>query len=586
MTRHPFEAQDPMKKIYISQYIFVTLLAILSAFPVGLTAADSGKPVTRIEKDVDALLTKMGSGAIARAAVIKDIQKMGEASVPRLLFHATHESITQKQGISFGSANESFSKEAKVPNPKRYMALYLLKFAWSPDAVSPLTNILKSNADQDARLLALAALDKNAWDSLKSVLPSLVNDRNPEIAGIALEKLEMLSPDSERIISAIARPEMWKSLELYLPRYYTGELTPKTITMLKTGKTSDEKAAAIVSLVSQNANSTEIRKYIAGLMKSYDPAIREISAEYLSWHGTDEEIPSLDESIKIEQDIYALASMKAAKASIKRRSSIKSGTNEVAVPVPTNFKDAIKFIQSTGNSTGIRKSFEFLKTSEVFEPLFVKGRKEDDSFIEQRKDRMKLTGLIFGIPGLCGDENRKVGEEKVPGVDSIIPPIRNYLDQTRKSFGVKIGQSSAGTGELVRVCDIAGLRKTYLTVVSIGNGIVKSAEYNQSWGYAVIIEHAGNDGRKFCSLYAHLSPFMHVKKDNIVSAGEKIGSIGRHFTWENGGFGAHLQFGIYNDAFDSTSVLQVSYIPAEEFAEGLHKWVNPQSFIQGKMRKY
>ncbi|MFA6292747.1 MAG: peptidoglycan DD-metalloendopeptidase family protein [Victivallales bacterium] len=573
-----------MKITAVSHIITALLIAGLLFFPTGLTAADSGKTLTQVEKDVDALLTKMGSGSAAQAAAVKDVQKIGKAAVPRLLFHAMQEYTVQKQGISFGAPNESFSRNTKVQNPKRLMSLYLLQTVWSPDAVSQLTNLLKTDSNQEARLLAFAALDKNAKESLKTMMPSLVSDQNPEIAGIALERLELQAPDLARLSSAIARPEMWKSLELYLPRYYSGELAPKTLFMLKNGKTTNEKATAIVSLISQNSNSPEIRQYLAGLMESYDPAIRELSAEYLSWHGTDADLPRLDESMKNERDIYAMASMKAALASIKRRSSVKSGTAGEPVSAPASFKEAVKLLQSARTSTNIQSAFEFLKKSEAFEPLFIKGKKEDEPFNELRTERMKLTGLVFGIPAFCGDGSATAAGEKAAEADSLVPPIRNYLDQTRKSFGVRIGKISADSGELVRVCDIAGLRKTYLTVVAVGNGLVKSAEYNGNWGFTVIIEHTWADGRKFCSLYAHLSPFMHVKKDDIVSAGEKIGSVGRHFTWENGGFGAHLQFGIYNDAYDSSSAWQVSYTPAEEFAKGLHKWANPQSFIQEKIK--
>ncbi len=573
-----------MKSKDASRNITVMLIVGILFFSISLPAADSGKTLTQVEKDVDALLSKMGSGASAQAAAVKDVQKIGKAAVPRLLFHALQEYTIQKHGVSFGAPNESFSRDAKVANPKRLMAIYLLQYVWSPDAVSQLTNLLKTDSNQEARLLAFAALDKNAKESLKAVMPSLVSDQNPEIAGIALEQMELQAPDLERILSAIARPEMWKALELYLPRYYSVALTPKTLLMLKTGKTTNEQATAIVSLISQNSNSPEIRQYLGGLMKSYDPAIRELSAEYLSWHGTEAELPCLDESMKNEQDIYAMASMKAAMASIKRRSSVKSGTSGEAVSAPDSFKNAVKLLQSARTSSNIRSAFEFMKKSEAFEPFFVKGKKVDETFNELRNERMKLTGLIFDIPAFCGDGTGTVAGEKATEADSLVPPIRNYLDLRRKSFGVKIGKISADSDELVRVCDIAGLRKTYLTVVSVGNGLVKSAEYNKNWGFAVIIEHTGTDGRKFCSLYTHLSAFMHVKKNDIVSAGEKIGSIGRHFTWENGGYGAHLQFGIYNDAFDSSSTWQASHIPAEEFTKGLHKWANPQSFIQEKMK--
>lgn len=572
-----------MKNTSILRIILFILFANFSTSATSLVAADSAKTSSQVERDVDALIAKSGSGSATQSTAVKDIQKIGKAAVPRLIFHATQEFVTQKEGVTFGSPKDSFARDAKIPNPKRYTALYLLKFVWSDDAIPPLVNILKNDSNQDARLLAFDALDKNAWDSLKPVIPSLVSDKNPEIAGIVFGKLETQSPDLERMISAVARPEMWKSLELYLPRYYSSKLTPKTLALLKNSKTTDEKAMAIVSLISQNANSDEDRKYIAGFMKSYDPAIREIAAEYLSWHGTETELPYLDDSLKTEQDIYALASMKAASASIKRRSAVKPapGVGD-AISAPTSFKDALQLLQAAENRTSVVKSFEFLKKSEAFEPLFVKGKKENEPFIEQRSDRMNLTGLIFCIPALCGDCEST--EKKMDTADTVVPPIRSYLDQTRKYFGGKIGRMAADGGEVVRVCDNAGLRKTYLTVVAIGNGTVKSAEYTQGWGYAVIIEHAGSDGGKFCSVYAHLSPFIHVRKNDIVSTGEKIGSIGRHFTWENGGFGACLQFAIYNGAFDSPQSLLVSHIQADEFTKNLHKWVNPQSFIQEKMK--
>ncbi|MFZ2657622.1 MAG: peptidoglycan DD-metalloendopeptidase family protein [Victivallales bacterium] len=546
-------------------------MALCLVFFCMVSGAADRQSLSQADKDVDALLTKISSGGNAQNIVINDIRKMGKAAVPRLIQQASAEYVFQKQGVSFGGPSETFSREAKSPNPKRFPALFLLQFAWSAEAAAPLLAILRKDSNQDARLLALAALNKNARDSIKEILPELVKDQNPEISGIAFEHLELVRPDENRILELVDKPVAWKFLELYLPRYYSAELSPKTMLMLKNGRDTDEKTAAIASLINQNANSPETRKYISGLLKAYDSAVREMAAEYLLWHGTENELPDIDVSLKAEEDIYASAAMSAAVKSIRRRACMKTGE---AVSFPGTFEGALKVLRSERYAAGVSEGLKVLSQAEPFEPLYIQGKEHDEAFDRQRNARMELTGLVFSIPlFLKNNENRP--EEKTMVAESLVPPVRNYHDPARKAFGSRLSPTQA----IVRLGDTAGFRQTYLTVVSIGNGIVKAAEYNLKHGFSVVVEHSGADGRKFCSVYTHLSPFIHVSKGDFVAVGQKVGAIGRHFTWENGGYGAHLYFGIYNDSFESCQNWQMTYMPEEDFAKGT-KWVNPQTFLQ------
>ncbi|HBC85964.1 MAG TPA: hypothetical protein DCZ94_03315 [Lentisphaeria bacterium] len=551
----------------------ISIALSIITFVIASNAAEK-TTLSQPDKDVDALLVKMGTGGNAQNYVVAEIQKMGKAAVPRLLYHASMEYIIQKQGGRFGGPGETISRETKSPNPKRLMALFLLQNVWTDEATAVLTGILKKDSNQDARFLALSALNKNARDSLKPLLPELVKDQNPDLAGVVFEQLELQAPDEDRILSLLDKPQAWKFLGIYLPRYYSPALTPKTLAMAKTAKKTDEKTAAIASLISQNANSAEIRKYISELLRSFDTHVRELSAEYLAWHGTENEIPNLETALKTESDLYSAASMTAALKAIKRRSAVKQGE---AKPLPASFEEAVKVTDQEKNSVLMAETVKLLKQAESFEPIYVQGKDQDDSFESKREARMKLTGFAFDIP-IFSKETEKAGS-KPASADILVPPLRDYFDPARKAFGTKLSP----TQNYVRIGDTVGLRQIYLTVVSIGNGEVKLAEFNPRRGYTAVIEHTGSDGRKFCSYYTHLSPFIHVRQGDLVSKGEKLGSIGRHFTWENGGYGAHLYFGIYNAAFDTSSDWP-TYTTSEEFAKG-SKWADPQQFILQKFRK-
>jgi murein DD-endopeptidase MepM/ murein hydrolase activator NlpD len=238
-----------------------------------------------------------------------------------------------------------------------------------------------------------------------------------------------------------------------------------------------------------------------------------------------------------------------------------------------------------------------------------------------------LQAKLFAIPAPVSDEAPPVKlKTEIPPAKSLIFPLRDYVDPGRTSFGIVVDNDAKAFKGTVHVGDDAGWDQEHRTVAAIGDGLVRNVNCRASWGYKIIIEHRLEDGTAFCSLYAHLSPFVSVKPGDRVEQGQKIGAIGRANTWENGGYGAHLHFGIHlgpfvrrrqiGDVFDfhlagkltKGKAIQIDdektmfeyetadgkkgrfavyhdadwiggYLSVEKFKEGRHGWVNPAEFI-------
>jgi len=140
-----------------------------------------------------------------------------------------------------------------------------------------------------------------------------------------------------------------------------------------------------------------------------------------------------------------------------------------------------------------------------------------------------------------------------------------------------------------------------------------------------VVEHVDAAGARFCSLYGHLGPLMCVHPGQVVRQGDKLGAVGVTYSHANGGYLAHLHFGIHRGAFllpDRVgAVVPLSEVPGEnltatvtavheasvdlrladgttrsiersedwtcgyltpaEFASKTHGWVEPMGFIRG-----
>jgi len=132
--------------------------------------------------------------------------------------------------------------------------------------------------------------------------------------------------------------------------------------------------------------------------------------------------------------------------------------------------------------------------------------------------------------------------------DRCIFPHQQYHWRIRHA--PKRGFFGSHTREIFHVGIDSGWMLEGLPVHSIGSGRVKQISHNLSWGTMVIVEFADkNENDTLCAIYAHLSPFIDVNIGDTVSGGDKIGQIGNSCTFSNGGYWAHLHFGIERNNF-------------------------------------
>ncbi len=555
------------------------------AGPVKLTFAD-GKTqavprtaIRRVVNDVQAAAEV--DSAVADLAARRNMAVAGRklealkrAAVPRLVHHLS-----------------SAKRRARM------VALCSLFYCWSDVARKPLEGLLK-DPDPEVRELAIGALARRLGPAeLARVIGPLVEDKSFRVGLAAVSALEPRTSDLERIKKCLARPRLHGTLALYLPRYQSPELSPATLKLLDSPQAKVRRAAA-AALVYQGARSEEVKKRFAALLAHRDPATRELAAEHFTWHGVGEDVRALKKAAAAEKDLWVLAALRAAVEAIDRRKG--------KAPAPPRKREA-------------------------FEPVWrYEGGTAPAKFKIEREERLDVQARRLAIPldNMMSDFEE---ESKAPPARTLMAPLRDYFNLARASYGRHVSKADKVFGNSVHVGDDVARYRDGLTVVSIGNGVVRRAGCTHSWGYMVIIEHRAPDGSKFCSLYAHLGPFVHVIPGDVVKKGQKIGTVGRSYTWENGGYGAHLHFGLHQGEFlkkypvgsevactlggkavkgkvikCGSLVAKIEaevggrkirfglrrrplwiggYIRPESFKAGRHGWVDPQNFIKAKMAK-
>ncbi|MBU1078617.1 MAG: peptidoglycan DD-metalloendopeptidase family protein [Spirochaetes bacterium] len=129
----------------------------------------------------------------------------------------------------------------------------------------------------------------------------------------------------------------------------------------------------------------------------------------------------------------------------------------------------------------------------------------------------------------------------LPIADSFTAPVIRYDED----FIFKGPRISFGAGESIKhTGDDCGWFREGSSVFAIGKGIVRLVHHSPDWGFLMVIEHRMKDGGYISSIYGHLSQEIYIVPGDIVKKGEKIGTIGLSYSVENGGYGAHLHFGI------------------------------------------
>jgi len=545
------------------------LLVLLAFAPLPSRAATRKEVAAAVDAAVADLAARRNL-----AAQSKKLKELNAAAVPRLVHH-------------LGSSDRR----------RRKVALCVLHHCWSPEARGALEKLL-ADRDAEIRELAAGALARRLEPGeVRKVLGPLVADEDPRVARAVVRYGEQFAPDVARAKKCLARAVLQESMARFLPRYESSRLGAATL-KLAASPEKTVRRAALAALTYQGAGTEDSREEIRGFLAHKDPVVRELAAEFFTWHGDRRDLAALEDSAGKEKDGITRASMRAALAAIDRRKGARPGVN----PAPESFEPVWKY-----DGRSVPEGFEAARTSRL-------------------KELAKRLSIPLG-PGIAEFE----GESKAGVARELVPPVRDYFDGARTSFGKYVGKNVKAFSDSHHVGDDVSWFRDGTAVVAIGNGVVRRAGCTQSWGYIVILEHKAPDGAKFCSLYAHLGPFVHFKPGDVVRKGQKIGVVGRSHTWENGGYWAHLHFGIHQGAYlqeykvgseisvafggkdRKAKVLECGatlakievdvggekmrfglrrralwicgYISPANYKGGKHGWVDPQKFIKDRMNR-
>lgn len=133
----------------------------------------------------------------------------------------------------------------------------------------------------------------------------------------------------------------------------------------------------------------------------------------------------------------------------------------------------------------------------------------------------------------------------VPTAESFDWPISWYEGSLfcpvpRNSFGA----NGTHCGE-----DMAWFREG-ASVYAVADGLVRMIQgQGGDWGFLLCIEHRLPTGTYVMSVYGHLGFDVLVKAGDKVTKGQKVATVGMSCARENGGYGAHLHFGVSKGPF-------------------------------------
>ena len=474
----------------------------------------------------------------------------------------------------------------------RLAALRALAVCWNSAARRPVIDRL-ADKDQAVRNAAADLVRVNvSRRQLCELLPRLIEEKNFDLAVPVFELAEQHTPDLARMKEVLARPEFHKVMDRYLPRYYSPELTAETLKLLE-GAEAAVRRAGIIALVHQNAAAPEVRARLAGLLADGDADVREAAGEYLLWHGSQAELPALAKAAAAEKDPYALAALGAAAEGIARRdkarivTGLRGGTEPTegaSPPAAADYRQALLLLRANPCALTLRGALAFYRSQDALEPILrYAGQDAEREALRRAPYRLKLAAELFGFPGKPDLDD---GERPAlaPVARTFMPPVRDYFDPQRQSFGVQIKPGTTTFANSAHVGDDVAWLKDQRTVVAIGDGVVRRIRCSYTWGHLLVVEHQLADGRWCCSLYAHLSPAICVRPGDVVRKGQKLGSVGRSHTWENGGYWAHLHFGIHEGGYDGGGWI-CGYIGRESWKAGDHGWADPQKFIRERLEE-
>lgn len=402
--------------------------------------------------------------------------------------------------------------------PLQTIAFFALQYCWSKKAIPWVTPFL-SHTDSELRTMAAIVLAHGGgFELLCDACRPLLDHTNPEVVMFALSHIEPEEPNRERMEKKIQNPHFWPVLAPHLPRYRQPTLITPILTLLRQGS-QNIKPHAIAALIQQTERKSEIYPAILEQLHNPEPSVREMVGEYFTWHDNLKAIPLLENAIKHETDSFAKASLYAAIKTMRFRAKIKHNKPSDSQSDPLILPP--------------------------MEPHWAyRGQKPPTPLVRQKENENNLLKKRFSFP-IANTTTTHPSTQRW-----VHTPVRDYFDPERTTYGKEIEPSAIkGFSGMVHVGDDVAWNRPHLSVIAVDSGKVCQVEHDTTWGNKIIIEHIPKHREQFCALYAHLTPALLVSPGDWVNAGDKIGSIGRSFSWENGGYASHLHFAIHRGKY-------------------------------------
>lgn len=475
----------------------------------------------------------------------------------------------------------------------RLAALVCLQFCWSDQAKDAVIEIIP-DTDKESRRLGFHLLSfRIPGKELAAMLSKLTNSENPEVVRNAIRLTLRSYRDKDLLKRTISQRESAEYLAEVITGYYGRDLSNATRRLLNIG-TPEQRSKFIVALIHQQDTRRETRELIVRHLGHSSVMLRDRAAEFLRWHGTTGEVRALRAALKKERDPFAKASMQAAMEAMKLHYELFMETGEnVQGEIPEEpteaYRECYDLLKAAPTKINRAHAMAVLSGAEPFEPYYQHGLTKNTEATESRlTERLRLQVLTSGYPlsgiSRIGQQPQSPGTVKrIPDdliAETLMPPLREYYDEERKSFAIFIGKVGGPFDNLYHMGDDTAWNLEHETIVAIGDGLVRRVCVGQgAWGGLVIVEHKDAEGNAFCSLYSHLCPLVAVREGDVVAKGQKVGSLGRSYTREGGGFAAHIHFGIHAGPYDQSKQWITGYLTPNDFQSG-HGWVEPQEFIR------
>ena len=248
---------------------------------------------------------------------------------------------------------------------------------------------------------------------------------------------------------------------------------------------------------------------IAGALDDDEPQVRELAASALGHIGGDDALAALEQRAKDEGDPYVGATITAS-----------------------------------------------LKLAALDEKPYARLSQQADPWTEtlDGPNGARRVRWDWTVKGKSSFNQYDAKNHEIPVAGEFCYPVSWYKDclfagYPRRSFGAGSGRHA---GE-----DCAWFREG-ASYHAIADGVVRMVQgAGGDWGFLIVIEHLLAGGEYVTAVYGHCAWDVLVKPGDRVGKGQKIGSQGLSTSVENGGYGAHLHFGLGHGPYRRSGKIRI-----------------------------